>query len=90
MSKRGQITDYAGDEIYAGDLVAYAARRGNMVRMTDALVLKATGKLVGGKVRPMLKVQPTGDESGFVKRKTLRSEWIEVDHVRLITPGGDA
>jgi hypothetical protein len=38
----------------------------------------------------MLKVQPTGQESGFVMRKSLRAEWIEVDHVRLITPGGDA
>jgi hypothetical protein len=87
MSKRGVITDYAGEELYAGDLIAYAARQGNRVRMTDAVVLKATAVLEGGRLRPMLKVQPTGTESGFTARRTLRAEWISAEHVRLIMPG---
>jgi hypothetical protein len=84
VAKRGVVTDYAGEELYAGDLVAYAARQGNRVRMSDALVLKVTAVLEGGRLRPMLHVQPTGTESGFTRRKTMRSEWIAAEHVRLI------
>jgi hypothetical protein len=35
---------------------------------------------------PVLKVQPTGIESGFVKRKTAAAQWITTEHVRLVTP----
>ncbi|MET9617135.1 hypothetical protein [Kitasatospora indigofera] len=87
MGKRGVVTDYSGEELYAGDLVAYAARQGNRVRMTDALVLKVTAVQVDGRLRPMLKVQPTGVESGFTKRKSMRSEWIAAEHVRLVLSG---
>jgi hypothetical protein len=86
MAKRGVVTDYAGEEIYAGDLVAYAARQGNRVRMTDAIVREATAKLVDGRLRPMLLVEPTGVESGFVKRSTMRAEWVSAEHVRLVEP----
>ncbi|MFE7315154.1 hypothetical protein ACFU7T_19045 [Streptomyces sp. NPDC057555] len=86
MGKRGVITDYAGEELYAGDLVVYAARQGNRVRMTDAIVRRVTTRLEGGRLRPMLRVQPTGVESGFTKRRTLRQEWISAEHVRLVTP----
>jgi hypothetical protein len=86
MAKRGVVTDYAGEEIYAGDLVAYAARQGNRVRMTDAIVREATAKLVDGRLRPMLLVEPTGVESGFVKRSTMRAEWVSTEHVRLVEP----
>jgi hypothetical protein len=86
MGKRGVITDYSGEELYAGDLVVYGARHGNRVRMTDAIVEKVTTRLEGGRLRPMLKVQPTGVESGFTKRRTLRKEWISAEHVRLVTP----
>ncbi|MET9602570.1 MULTISPECIES: hypothetical protein [Streptomyces] len=78
------ITDYAGEELYEGDLIAYAARQGNRVRMADALIVKATAKLVDGRLRPMLKVQPTGTESGFAKRRTMRAEWISAEHTRLV------
>ncbi len=87
MSKRGTITDYAGEEIYRGDLVAYAARQGNRVRMSDAIVDKVTARLVDGRLRGMLRVRPTGTESGFAKRRSLRQEWISAEHVRLIVPG---
>jgi hypothetical protein len=84
VGKRGVVTDYAGEELYPGDLVAYAARQGNRVRLSDALVLQVTAVLEGGRLRPMLKVQPTGTESGFTRRKSLRTEWIAAEHVRLV------
>ncbi|WP_225448337.1 hypothetical protein [Streptacidiphilus sp. P02-A3a] len=87
LGKRGIITDYAGEELYPGDLVAYAARQGNRVRVTDAVILKVTTSLEGGRLRPMLKVSPTGTESGFTARRSLRAEWISAEHVRLIQPG---
>lgn len=86
MGKRGVVTDYAGEELYAGDLICYAARQGNRVRMTDAIVLKVTALNVAGRLRPMLQVQPTGDESGFTARRSPRSVWIAAEHVRLIHP----
>lgn len=91
MGKRGVVTDYAGEELHAGDLVAYSARQGNRVRMADAIVLEATAhstpvKGVGNVLIPVLRIQPTGTESGFAKRKTLASQWITTEHVRLITP----
>jgi hypothetical protein len=87
VAKRGVVTDYAGEELYKGDLVAYSAREGNRVRMTDARVEKVTTRLAGGRLVPMLKVKPTGDESGFTRRKSHRSVWIGAEHVRLILPG---
>ncbi|MFJ4701942.1 hypothetical protein ACIP5N_27655 [Streptomyces sp. NPDC088768] len=86
MGKRGTLTDYAGDEIYAGDLIAYAARQGNRVRLTDARVEKVTTRLVSGRLLPMLKVRPTGDESGFTRRRSQRSVWVAAEHVRLVLP----
>ncbi len=86
MGKRGVVTDYAGEELYPGDLVAYAARQGNRVRLTDALIRRVTARIEGGRLRPMLLVRPTGIESGFTKRRSLRSEWISAEHVRLILP----
>ncbi|OKI71403.1 hypothetical protein [Streptomyces sp. MJM1172] len=87
MGKRGVVTDYAGEELYKGDLVSYAAREGNRVRMTDARVEKVTTRLAGGRLIPYLKVKPTGDESGFTRRTSYRSVWIGAEHVRLILPG---
>lgn len=84
MSKRGVVTDYDGDEIYPGDKVVYATRRGNGVRMADALVLKVFTRKLGGVVIPFLRIQPTGSESGFFKRKSPRIETIALIHVRLL------
>ncbi|MEU3060638.1 hypothetical protein [Streptomyces subrutilus] len=86
MGKRGVITDYAGEELYPGDLVAYAARQGNRVRLADAVVKRVTARIESGRLRPMLLVRPTGTESGFTKRRSLRAEWISAEHVRLIVP----
>ncbi|MFC9620250.1 hypothetical protein ACFTXM_09700 [Streptomyces sp. NPDC056930] len=92
MAKRGVVTDYAGNELHPGDLIAYSARQGNRVRMADAVVLEASAKpvevpKVGTVLVPVLRVQPTGVESGFVKRKTDTAQWITTEHVRLVTAG---
>lgn len=87
MGKRGTVTDYAGDELYGGDLISYATRQGNRVRMTDAEVVKVTTRIAWGRVIPMLYVRPTGAESGFVKRRSLRGTWVAAEHVRLVMPG---
>lgn len=87
LGKRGVVSDYAGEGLYAGDLISYAARAGNRVRMSDAVIRKVTARFVGGRLRPMLLVQPTGVESGFAKRKTMREQWIAAEHVRLIHAG---
>lgn len=86
MSKRGVVTDYAGEELHRGDLIAYATRQGNRVRLTDALVVRVTAKLYGGRLVPMLLVQPTGLESGFTRRRIFRRVWIGAEHARLIVP----
>jgi hypothetical protein len=88
MGKRGVVTDYAGEELYAGDLVTYAVRHGNRVRMTDAIVLDVTAESVGGRLLPTLLVQPTGMVSGWGlgARKTLAPVKISAEHVRLVTP----
>jgi hypothetical protein len=88
MGKRGVVTDYAGEELYAGDLVSFAARHGNRVRMSDALVVDVTTKNVGGRLLPTLLVQPLGVDSGWGlgARKTLRPVEISAEHVRLVTP----
>lgn len=86
MGKRGVITDYAGEELYAGDLIAYAVRQGNRVRLADAIVCKVTARKSGGRLVPMLLVQPTGTESGFTARRSHRMVWIGAEHARLIYP----
>jgi len=86
MSKRGTVTDYAGEALYPGDLVNYATRCGNRVRASDAVVLSITTTVAVGRTVPMLKVQPTGVDSGYGlgERKTMRSEWVSPEHVRLL------
>ncbi|MEV3856084.1 hypothetical protein AB0J38_17385 [Streptomyces sp. NPDC050095] len=89
MSKRGHIHDFTGAPILAGDTVVYATRQGNRVRMTEAVVIKTTSALLGGRVVPLLKVKPTGQESGFVRRRSLRVETIAAEHVAVTIPGDD-
>ncbi|MGW2591680.1 hypothetical protein ACWCXC_15645 [Streptomyces sp. NPDC001515] len=85
------FTDYAGNELHPGDLITYSARQGNSVRVTDAVILEVTAEKanvphVGVVLVPVLRVQPTGVESGPVKRKSGDPQWITTEHVRLITP----
>ncbi|MGW3674652.1 hypothetical protein [Streptomyces sp. NPDC005166] len=86
MGQRGTVTDYAGEALYRGDLINYATRCGNGTRAADAVIRDIEIRYAYGKRIPFLKVQPTGVESrsGLDERKTLRTEWIGTDHVRLL------
>jgi hypothetical protein len=86
MAKRGTVTDYAGEGLRVGDLVNYATRCANRVRVTDALVEQIDIRRAYGKLIPFLLVQPVGVDSGNVgsERKSLRREWISTEHVRLL------
>ncbi|WP_458085779.1 hypothetical protein [Streptomyces malaysiensis] len=89
---RGIVTDYAGEEIYRGDLIAYSARHKNAVRLADAEVLAVETRRVavegvGTICIPVLKIRPTGAESGDSARRTMRDEWIIARHVRLVERG---
>lgn len=83
MSKRGNIHDFCGSEIRTGDTVVYAARRGNSVRMTEAVVTKLYTETYKGRIIPMAKVAPTGNESGFVKRTVFRIETVVIEHLAV-------
>ena len=89
MANKGVVYDYAGEELRAGDLVTYAARHDNRVRMSDAIVLEVATRNAGGRLMPVLKVQPTGTDSGWAlgARKSLRPVEIYAEHVRLVAPG---
>ena len=86
MAIRRVVSDYAGNQLRAGDLINYSARVGNRVRATDAIIIKTTTQRVGGRLQPMLLVRPTGVESGFVPRTSQRTEHVSTEHVRLIIP----
>lgn len=57
--------------------------------MTDAIVEKVTARREFGRLRPMLLVTPTGDESGFDRRQTRSKQWVAVEHVRLIATAAE-
>ncbi|MGW6313804.1 hypothetical protein [Streptomyces sp. NPDC055099] len=85
MGKRGTVADYAGEPLYAGDLVNYPSRQANGVRASDAIIRLVYFIRVEGRKFPMLKVQPTGTDSRSEKpRKTLRVEHVAATHVRLL------
>lgn len=81
---RLRFCDYAGDEMRSGDLVTYASRRGNEVRMADGRIQKAFTRKMFGRMVPMLKVKPTGSESGILRSRSDRVRNIAVKHVRLV------
>ena len=87
-SVRKVVSDYVGNDLARGDLGVSASRTGNRVRVADYIVLKTTTKKgpLGRRI-PTLVVLPTGDESGFVKRASMRIEEIGAEHFRLIEPG---
>lgn len=87
MGRRKVVCDYAGNELRKDDLINYGTRVGNTVRMADGIIEKVTARVIGGRLRPTLIVRPTGVESGFVKRRSLRREEVETTHVRWIASG---
>ncbi|MGW1376463.1 hypothetical protein ACWD6P_19635 [Streptomyces sp. NPDC002446] len=86
MAKRGHIHDFTGQEIREGDTLVYAARRGYGVRMVEATVQRTYTEQYKGRTIPTLKVKPTGNESGFVKRSTFRVETVAAEHVAVTIP----
>ncbi|MFD4699799.1 hypothetical protein [Streptomyces niveus] len=84
---KARLTDFTGAEIRPAKLVVYAARRGNRVRMTEAVVLETMSDKRAGRVIPRLKVRPTGRDSGFSARSTLTTQYVSAEHVVVI---GDA
>lgn len=87
MSRRRTVSDYAGNEIWPGDLINSSSRRGNRVRAADYIVLKVTTIRAAGRVLPELHVLPTGSESGFSPRRSPRIERISNEHARVLIPG---
>jgi hypothetical protein len=86
MSK-ARLTDYTGAEIRPGVVVSYASRQGNVVRLSEAVVLELKSDKAAGIVVPKVKVRPTGRDSGFIARKTLAVQTVTADRLVVI---GDA
>lgn len=91
MSKRGTVTDYAGEALRVGDLINYATRQGNRVRVSDAVIERIEIRRAYGRLLPFLLVQPTGTDSGDVgpARRSMRREWVSTEHVRLLRRPAD-
>lgn len=87
---RDRLTDFTGAEIRPGRLIAYPTRRGNRVRNTEAVVLETMSDRSTGRVVPMLKVRPTGRDSGFIARKTLTPQHVSAEHVVVIGDAGES
>ncbi|MFJ5103208.1 hypothetical protein [Streptomyces sp. NPDC088554] len=85
-----RLTDFTGAEIRPDRVVAYATRRGNRVRMTEAIVMETMSDKRAGRVIPRLKVQPTGRDSGFSARSTLVPQYVSAEHVVVIGDALDA
>lgn len=83
MSK-ARLTDFTGAEIRPGALVSYASRQGNVVRLSEAVVLELTSNKSAGLIVPMVKVKPTGRDSGFIARKTLAVQTVAADRMVVI------
>lgn len=81
---RDRLTDFTGAEIRPGVLIAYPTRRGNRVRNTEAVVKETRSDRRAGRVVPMLRVAPTGRDSGFIARKTLTEQYVSAEHVVVI------
>jgi hypothetical protein len=81
---KARLTDFTGAEIRPGVVVAYPTRQGNVVRNSEAIVLETLSDRSTGRVVPMLKVRPTGRDSGFIARKTLTAQKVSAEHVVVI------
>ncbi|MFJ1704516.1 hypothetical protein [Streptomyces sp. CB03911] len=85
---KSPATDIAGVPITPGAVIVYAARLNNRVRLAEGVVTRVSSALVGGRVVPFLRVRPTGNESGFVKRRCMREVNITTEHVAVTVPPG--
>ncbi|MFE5828706.1 hypothetical protein ACFQ8W_00295 [Streptomyces sp. NPDC056508] len=81
---KSRLNDFTGAEIVPGAIIAYPTRQGNMVRNSEGVVLETLSDKSTGRVVPMLKVKPTGRDSGFIARKTLSVQKVSAEHVVVI------
>lgn len=81
---KARLTDYTGAEIRPGVVVSYATRQGNIVRLSEGVVLELQSNKSAGVVVPKVKVRPTGRDSGFIGRKTLAVQTVTADRMVVI------
>jgi hypothetical protein len=81
---KARLTDFTGAEIRPGVVITYASRRGNRVAQTEAIVLQTCSRKQAGRVVPVLKVKPTGRESGISGRKTISVRTVGAEHAVVI------
>ncbi|WP_030962642.1 hypothetical protein [Streptomyces sp. NRRL S-378] len=81
---KARLTDFTGAEIRPGVLIAYPTRQGNRVRNSEAVVKELKSGRQSGRIVPMLKVKPTGRDSGFIARSTLAEQIVSAEHVVVI------
>ncbi|MEW1551391.1 hypothetical protein [Streptomyces tsukubensis] len=87
---KARLTDFTGAEIHPGAVIAYPTRQGNRVRNSEAVVVELTSDKSTGRVVPMLKIKPTGRDSGFIARKTLAVQRVSAEHVVVIGSAGES
>lgn len=87
---KARLTDYTGAEIRPGVLVSYASRQGNVVRLSEAVVLETKSDKSSGIVVPLVRVRPTGRDSGFIARKTLTVQTVAADRMVVIGDTGES
>jgi hypothetical protein len=84
---KARLTDFTGAEIKPGVIVSYSSRQGNVVRLSEAVVLELESNKASGIVVPLVKVRPTGRDSGFIGRKTLAVQTVAADRMVVIAEG---
>lgn len=81
---KARLTDFTGAEIRPGVVVSYSSRQGNVVRLSEAIVLETMSDRSAGIIVPKVKVKPTGRDSGFIARKTLAVQTVTADRLVVI------
>jgi hypothetical protein len=81
---KARLTDFTGAEIRPGVVVSYSSRQGNVVRLSEGVVLELESNKATGRVVPLVKVKPTGRDSGFIARKTLAVQTVAADRMVVI------
>jgi hypothetical protein len=84
---KSRLCDFTGAEIKPGVVVSYSSRQGNVVRLSEAVVLELETNRAAGIVVPLVKVKPTGRDSGFIGRKTLAVQTVAADRMVVIAEG---
>lgn len=86
---RGRFSDFTDQEIRKGDFIVYWSRRDNATRGVEAEVLRVYAERHKGRLIPMLKVLPTGRQTGHAPRKTIRVETITTEQMVVVARAED-